>query len=52
MTDIERLNFAIWAGQRDPKFTQSRRAYVQARWLWRAVVRNNPRLRRVIQAVG
>ena len=52
MTDIERLNFAIWAGQRDPLFAQSRRAYVQARWLWRAVVRKDPRLRRVVQPVS
>ncbi len=52
MTNIERLNFVVWAGARDPKFTQSRRAYVQARWLWRAQVRNNPMLRRVIQPVG
>jgi hypothetical protein len=46
--EIERLNFVIWAAKRDPKFTQSRRAYVQALWDWRPVVRNNPMFRRVI----
>jgi len=48
MSNIERLNFVIWAGKRDPKFTQSRRAYVQALWDWRRVVRSNPTLSRVI----
>ena len=52
MTDIERLNFVVWAAARDPLFTQSRRAYVQARWLWRSQVRKDPALRRVVQAVG
>jgi hypothetical protein len=52
MTNVEQMNFVVWAAKRDPKFTQSRRAYVQARWDWRAVIRNNPMLRRVIQAVG
>jgi hypothetical protein len=52
MTSVELLNFCTWAAKRDPKFTQSRRAYVQARWLWRTVVRNNPALRRVVQPVG
>lgn len=50
MTNIERMNFVIWAGQRDPKFTQSRRAYVEALWNWRKVVRGNPRLRMIINA--
>jgi hypothetical protein len=48
MTNVERMNFVIWAGKRDPKFTQSRRAYVQSLWQWRAVVRKDPMLRRVI----
>ena len=48
MSNIERMNFVIWAARRDPKFTQSRRAYVSALWAWRSVVRNNPMLRRVI----
>ena len=48
MSNVERMNFVIWAGQRDPLFTQSRRAYTQALWDWRAVVRGNPKLRRVI----
>ena len=52
MTDIERLNFVIWATSFDPKFTLSRRAYTQARWAWRTVVRNDPMLRRVIRPVG
>lgn len=52
MTSVELLNFCTWASKRDPKFTQTRRAFVQARWLWRAQVRNNPMLRRVIQPVG
>jgi hypothetical protein len=48
MTNVEQLNFVIWAAKRDPKFTQSRRAYVEALWAWRKVVRSNPNLRRVI----
>jgi hypothetical protein len=48
MTSVELLNFVTWAAKRDPKFTQSRRAYVQSLWDWRKVVRSNPRLRRVI----
>jgi hypothetical protein len=52
MSEIERLNFVIWASARDPRFTLSHRAYTQARWLWRTVVRNDPKLRRVIQNVG
>jgi hypothetical protein len=48
MSNVEQMNFVIWAGQRDPKFTQSRKAYVTALWAWRAVVRGNPKLRRVI----
>lgn len=48
MTNVERLNFVIWAGKRDPLFTQSRRAHTQALWDWRKIVRNNPMLRRVI----
>ena len=48
MTSIELLNFVTWAAKRDPLFTQSRRAYVQCLWDWRQVVRNNPKLRRVI----
>jgi len=52
MSNLERMNFVIWASARDPKFTLSRRAYVQARWLWRTVIRNDPSLRRVIQNVG
>jgi hypothetical protein len=34
-TNLERMNFVIWAAKRDPLFTQSRRAYVQALWDWR-----------------
>ena len=52
MTSVELLNFCTWAARRDPKFTHSRRAFVQARWDWRKVVRNNPMLRRVVQPVG
>lgn len=52
MTSVELLNFCTWAAKRNPKFTQTRRAYVQARWDWRAIVRNNPTLRRVVQTVG
>jgi hypothetical protein len=52
MTAIERLNFVIWASARDPEFTLSHRAYTQARWQWRTVIRNNPKLRRVILKVG
>lgn len=48
MTSVELLNFAIWASKRDPKFTQSRKAYVQALWDWRKVVRKDPKLRRVV----
>ena len=35
MSNIERLQFVIWASAKDPKFTLSRRAYTQARWDWR-----------------
>ena len=52
MTPVELLNFCTWASRRDPKFTQTRRAFVQARWDWRAVVRKDPMLRRVVQPVG
>ena len=48
MSSVELLNFGTWAGRRDPKFTQSRKAYVSALWAWRTVVRSNPKLRRVI----
>ena len=48
MTNVERMNFVIWAAKRDPKFTQSRRAYVQALWDWRKVVRKDPMMSRVI----
>ena len=48
MTNVERMNFVIWASKRDPLFTQSRRAYVQALWDWRGVVRKDPKLARVI----
>jgi hypothetical protein len=52
MSAVERLNFVIWAGKRDPQFTLSHRAYTRARWQWRTVVRNDPSLRRVVQAAG
>ena len=48
MTSVELLNFVIWAKERYPLFTQNRRAYVQARWDWRQVVRKDPKLRRVV----
>ena len=48
MTNIERLNFVIWAEKRDPKFTLCRRAYLTQRWAWRSVVRKDPKLRWVI----
>ena len=48
MTAVEQVNFVVWAAKRDPLFTQSRRAYVQALWDWRQVVRTNPSLRRVV----
>ena len=35
MSNVERMNFVIWASKRDPKFTLSHRAYVQALWDWR-----------------
>jgi hypothetical protein len=35
MSNVERLEFVIWAAARDPKFTLSYRAYTQARWDWR-----------------
>ena len=52
MTGVELLNFVIWAKERYPKFTQSRRAFVQARWDWRSVVRKDPMLRRVVRSAG
>lgn len=36
---VERMNFVIWAGARDPKFTLSRRGYTQARWDYRKYLR-------------
>jgi hypothetical protein len=39
MSNIERMNFVIWASARDPLFTQSRRAYTQALWDYRKVLR-------------
>ena len=51
MSNVERMNFVIWAAKRDPKFTQSRKAYVQALWDWRKVARNNPKVDRVIGLV-
>ena len=52
MTNVERLNFVVWAGKRDPQFTLSRKAYVTACWAWRSVVRNDPALTRVIKPVS
>jgi type IV secretory pathway TrbD component len=49
MTAVERLNFVIWAGKRDPKFTQSRRAYTQALWDWRKIARKDPSIDKVIK---
>ncbi len=51
MTSVELLNFVTWAAKRDPKFTQSRKAYVQALWDWRKVRRNNPKVDKVIGLV-
>lgn len=48
MTSVELLNFVTWSAKRDPKFTQSRRAYVQALWDWRKIARKDPKLTRVI----
>ncbi len=52
MTNVEQMNFVVWAAKRDPKFTQSRRAYVTQLWAWRQVVRKDPMLTRVIKPVG
>ena len=51
MTSVELLNFCTWAAKRDPKFTQSRRAYVQALWDWRKIARKNPTVDKVVQTV-
>jgi hypothetical protein len=51
MSPVEQLNFVVWATKQDPKFTLSRRAYTQAKWRWRTVVRNNPKARMVIQQI-
>ena len=50
MTNVERMNFVIWAGKRDPKFTLSRRAYTQALWDWRKVARKDPTVDKVIKS--
>lgn len=39
MTASEYVAFVTWATHRDPQWTLSRRAYVQARWCWRQVSR-------------
>jgi type IV secretory pathway TrbD component len=52
MSNVEQLNFVVWAAKRDPKFTQSRKAYVSALWAWRNVVRKDPMLSRVIKPAG
>ena len=49
MSNVEQLNFVVWAAKQDPKFTQSRKAYVSALWAWRKVVRKDPMLCRVIK---
>ena len=50
MTNVERMNFVIWAGKRDPLFTQSRKAYVQALWDWRKIARKDPTVDKVIKS--
>lgn len=40
MQASEYMAFVAWATNRDPKWTLSRRAYVQARWDWRTVSKN------------
>lgn len=40
MQASEYMAFVTWATERDPKWTQSRQAYVQARWDWRTVSQN------------
>jgi hypothetical protein len=37
MQASEYVAFVTWATDRDPKWTLSRRAHVQARWDWRTV---------------
>ncbi len=49
MSNIEQLNFVIWAAKRDPKFTQSRKAYVSALWAWRKIARKDPMVDKVIK---
>jgi hypothetical protein len=39
MRASEYVAFVTWATNRDPKWTLSRKAYVQARWDWRRVSR-------------
>jgi hypothetical protein len=39
MSNVELMNFVIWAKDRDPKFTLSRRAYTQALWDYRKFMR-------------
>ena len=52
MTIVEQVNFVTWAAKQNPKFTLSRRAYTQAKWDWRKIVRSNPKAKRVIQNIG
>jgi type IV secretory pathway TrbD component len=47
MNNIEQMNFVIWAAKRDPKFTQSRKAYVSALWAWRKIARKDPMVDKV-----
>ena len=46
--EIERLNFVIWAKDRFPGFTTNHLQWTKANRAWRQVVRNNPKLSRVI----
>jgi len=49
--EIERLNFVIWAKDRFPGFTTCHKQYTKANRAWRTVVRNNPKVRMVIQQI-
>jgi hypothetical protein len=40
MRASEYVAFVTWASARDPRWTCSRKAYVQARWDWRQLTRS------------
>jgi hypothetical protein len=48
-SEIERLNFVIWAKDRFPGFTTNHLQYTKANRAWRAVARKDPMIDKVIR---